>query len=520
MSISTDPNMILPDDDFNRALVNNVHPGGWVNPEPTGRYHLVIIGAGTAGLVTAAIGAALGAKVALIEKHFMGGDCLNVGCVPSKGVIAASRAWAQMGRVDEFGMTIPAGTKYDFAVAMERMRKLRARISPNDSAHRFKQLGVDLFFGEGSFVSSDTVSVGRPSPANGKILKFKKAAICTGARAEAPPITGLKQAGFLTNETIFTLTDLPPRMAVIGVGPIGCEMAQAFARFQSRVSLFVKGSHILPREDADAAKILEDQMRKDGVFFILNSEITRVTAQGREKVLHYRVDGVEKEQIVDEILVGVGRAPNVEGLGLNKVGVQYDLKSGVAVNDLLQTTNPNIFSAGDVCFPFQFTHAADAMAQIVIQNALFPHPFGLGYAKASSMVIPWCTYTSPEIAHVGIVAADAKRDGIQLDTFTSSLSDVDRAILDGEEEGLARVHLAKGTDQILGATLVATHAGEMISQLTLAIKAGIGLGAIAGTIYPYPTQSEVIKKVANGWKKSTFTQQKKNILRRWFDFTR
>ena len=513
MTPSSKDSILLPDDEWNRALAHNVHPKEWINPEPSGRYHLVVIGAGTAGLVTAAIGAALGARVALIEKHFMGGDCLNVGCVPSKGIIAASRAWSKMEQINEFGIFIAGEKKFDFGTGMERMRRLRARISHNDSAQRFLQLGVDLYFGEGCFTSSKTVSV------NGKQLQFKKAAICTGARAEAPPIPGLKEAGFLTNETIFTLTNLPPRMAVIGGGPIGCEMAQAFARFHSHVSHFVKGNQLLPREDADAAKILQDQMRKDGVSLIFNAKITRVTSYGMEKVVHYEMDGVKKEQIVDEILVGVGRAPNVEGMGLKEVGVQYDLKSGVAVNDLLQTTNPGIFAAGDVCFPFQFTHTADAMAQILIQNALFPHPFGLGYAKADKMVIPWCTYTAPEIAHVGMNEDNAKRDGIKMDTFMISLSDLDRAILDGEEEGFARVHVAKGTDKILGATIVAAHAGEMISQFTLAIKNGIGLGAIAGTIYPYPTQSEAIKKTANEWRKSVFTQQKKNILKKWFDFT-
>ena len=503
------PATLPPNDDYNRALRDNVHPAGWMNLEPTGRYHLVIIGAGPAGLVTAAIGAELGAKVALIEKDFMGGDCLNVGCVPSKGLIAASRAWAKMRCDDEFGISIPAGTKYDFSVAMARMQKLRARMSANDSAQRFKALGVDLFFGEGCFTGADTVLV------DGKILTFKKAAICTGARATRSNIPGLENAGYLTNETLFTLTDLPPRMAVIGAGPLGCEMAQTFARFHSKVSLFVKGNHILPREDADAAKVVEDQMRRDGISLVFNANITRVMSLGKEKSIHYKADWQEKEQVVDTILLCIGRTPNLKGLGLKAVGVQYDLKSGILINDLLQTTNPNIFSAGDVCSPFQFTHTADAMAKILIQNALFPHPFGLGYAKASAMVIPWCTYTSPEIAHVGII-----EEGIEMDTFTCSLSAIDRAILDGEEEGFARIYLAKGTDTLLGATIVSAHAGEIVSALTLAIKEGIGLSAIAETIYPYPTQSEVIKKVANEWKKSSFTKQKKNILRTWFKFTR
>jgi len=505
---------VLPEDEHNRVLVNNVHPPNWVNPEPSGRYNLVVIGAGTAGLVTVAIGSALGAKVALIEKHLMGGDCLNVGCVPSKGVIRASRVWAEVHHADEFGLHIPDGVKYDFAAAMARMRKLRARISHTDSAHRFKSLGVDVFIGEGRFTGPDSVEV------DGKTLTFSKAAICTGARAAAPPIAGLEEAGYLTNETIFTLTELPKRFAIIGAGPIGCEMAQSFARFGSRVCLFERIDHILPREDADAAQIVQAQMAKDGVCFVFDSKVTRVERRGADKVIHYAMNGGMKELVVDEILVGIGRAPNVEGLSLETVGVDYDAKVGVKVNHRLQTTNPRIFAAGDISFPFKFTHTADALAQIVIQNALFPHPLGLGYASTESLIIPWCTYTAPEIAHVGMYEADAKARGLEVDTFTFKLDEVDRAILDGEDEGFARVHVKNGTDKILGATIVAAHAGDMVSEFTVLMKAGLGLSTIASSIHPYPTQAEVNKKVANAWRKTTFTQGKKNILSKWFAWTR
>jgi pyruvate/2-oxoglutarate dehydrogenase complex dihydrolipoamide dehydrogenase (E3) component len=512
--MSTEAVTVLPDDEHNRALVNNVHPPNWVNPEPSGRYNIVVIGAGTAGLVTAAVASALGAKVALIEKHLMGGDCLNVGCVPSKGVIRATRAWAEARRADEFGLHIPAGVKYDFAAAMTRMRKLRARISHTDSAHRYKKLGVDVFIGEGRFTGPYAVEVG------GKTLRFKKAAICTGARAAAPSIPGLQEAGYLTNETIFTLTELPPRLAVIGAGPIGCEMAQAFARFGSRVGLFEQMSHILLREDADAAAIVQDQMRKDGVSFVFESKVTRVERHGGEKVVHYVMNGAMKEVVVDEILVGVGRVPNIEGLGLEEVGVEYDTRSGVKVNARLQTRNAHVYAAGDICFPFKFTHTADAMAQIVIQNALFPHPFGLGYASTESLIIPWCTYTEPEIAHVGLYEEDAKAKGLEVETFTYKLDEVDRAILDGEDEGFARVHVKKGTDKILGATIVAAHAGDMINEFSVLMKAGVGLSTICGTIHPYPTQAEVVKKVANAWRKTTFTEGKKKILTKWFSWNR
>ncbi len=506
--------LVSPDDEHNRLLVGNVHPPEWVNPEPEGRYNLVVLGAGTAGLVTAAIAAALGARVALIEKHLMGGDCLNVGCVPSKGMISASRVWATLQRGAEFGISATEGVRYDFGAAMARMRRLRARISHVDSAHRFKSLGVDVFIGEGRFAGSDTIEVG------GNTLRFARAAICTGARATIPSILGLAKAGCRTNETIFELTERPARIGVIGAGPIGCEMAQAFARFGSRVHLLERMGRILPREDADAARVVQEQMRRDGVSFAFECAPTRVELRGAEKVIHYQINGAAKSVTVDDILVGVGRAPNVEHLGLERAGVDYDPKTGITVDHRLRTTNPRIFAAGDVCFPHKFTHAADALAQIVIQNALFPHPFGLGRASTHRLFIPRTTYTHPEVAHVGLSEAEAKTLGFEVETFTHPLSEVDRAILDGEEDGFARVHVTRGTDRILGATIVSAHAGDLISELTVAMRAGLGLGAIAAAIHPYPTQAEVIKKVANAWRKTTFTTRKQRILRRWFTWTR
>jgi pyruvate/2-oxoglutarate dehydrogenase complex dihydrolipoamide dehydrogenase (E3) component len=506
--------IVPPDDDYNRLLVENVHPPWWINPTPAGRYHLVVIGAGTAGLVTAAIGAGLGAKVALIEKHLMGGDCLNVGCVPSKSILRASRLWAELRRAGEFGLQLPEGVGYDFSAVMGRMRKLRARISRTDSAYRFTKLGVDVFIGEARFSGPRTIEVG------GKRLTFRKAAICTGARAAALPIPGLQEAGYLTNDTIFELTELPRRLAVIGAGPIGCEMAQAFARFKSQVTVFERMGQILPREDREAAQIVQQQMTRDGVGFVFESKVVRVERRGAEKVVQYDMNGSVKDLVVDEILVGTGRAPNVEGLGLEAAGVEYDAKIGVKVNTRLQTTNRRVYAAGDVCFPLKFTHGADAMAQIVVQNALFPHPLGLGYATTASLVMPWCTYTQPELAHVGMYEADARKKGMDVDTYTVALDEVDRAVLDGEEAGFARVHVKKGTDRILGATIVAAHAGEMISEITVLMRAGKGLKTIAGTIHPYPTQVEVIKKVAVAWRKATFTERQKNILKKWFEWTR
>ena len=513
MVISSSPVSLPPDDAFNRQLVGNVHPPAWVNPRPNGPYNIVVLGAGTAGLVTAAVAAGLGAKVALIERHLMGGDCLNVGCVPSKGIIRAARVWAAASDGAEFGLTFPAGMERDFAIAMARMRRLRASLSHLDSAERFKGLGVDVFIGDGRFAGPDTVAVGDAT------LRFSRAAICTGARAAAPPIPGLEDAGYLTNETVFSLTALPRRLAVIGAGPIGCELAQSFARFGSEVTLIERIEHILPREDRDAAMVVQEQMARDGVSFAFGAAIGSVEAQNGDKRVRYDAGGESQEAIVDEILVGVGRAPNVEGLDLEVAAVDYD-RTGVRVDNRLRTSNRRVYAAGDICFPFKFTHTADVMAQIVVQNALFPHPFGLGMASTASLIIPWCTYTEPEIAHVGMYEADARAKGLDVETFTQPLAEVDRAVLDGADAGFAKVHVKKGTDEILGATIVAADAGNLISEVTVAMKAGAGLGTIGSTIHPYPTQAEALRKVANQMRQARFTDRQRAILSRLFAWRR
>lgn len=512
-----DHHLVLPDDEYNRQLVANVHPSNWVNPEPTGRYNIVIIGAGTAGLITAVVAASLGAKVAMIEKHLLGGDCLNVGCVPSKGVIRAARAWADLRKATEFGLHIPPGVRYDFGAVMARMRRLRAHISQNDSVHRYAKLGVDVYVGSGRFLGADTIQV--VGPAGDRILTFAKAAVCTGARASVPNTPGLEEAGYLTNETVFSLTALPQRIGVIGAGPIGCELAQSFARFGGQVYLIEATHGIMPNEDRDAADIVERAMVRDGVTLLCCGKHLRVEKTEAGKRLTVDSHGQQYDIIVDEILVGVGRTPNVEGIGLDAVGVEYD-RNGIKVNQRLQTTNPTIYAAGDICSQYKFTHAADAMAQIVIQNALFPHPFGLGHASVEALNMPWCTFTDPEIAHVGMYEKDAKDKGLEVETYTYKLDEVDRAILDGDEEGFARVHIQKGTDKILGATIVASHAGDMISEFSVAMKTGGGAKLIAGTIHPYPTQAEVNKKVINLWRKAHFTQRTKDMLIKLFAWMR
>ncbi len=501
---------IRPDTEENRTLGQNVHPADWTNPVPADCYNMVVIGAGTAGLVTAAGAAGLGAKVALIEREFMGGDCLNVGCVPSKGIIRASRALHDARTSGEFGIGGTRHLSVDFGKAMERMRRIRAEISVHDSVRRYSEkLGVDVFLGQGRFAGSDVIEV------NGDRLRFRRAAICTGARAAAPPIPGIEEAGYLTNETVFSLTELPGRLGVIGAGPIGCELSQTFARLGSRVTLFEMGGHILPREDPDAAGIVQDAFVAEGVDLVLDAKIAKVSTEGGEKILHVEQEGSKREIRVDEILVGIGRAPNVDGLNLESAGIAYDPKRGVQVDDRLQTSNPRVYAAGDICSPHKFTHAADALARILIANALF-----LGRQKSSALVVPWCTYTDPEIAHVGMYAADANERGIPVVTLTIPLSDVDRAKLDGKTVGFARVHLRKGSDRILGATIVASHAGEMINEFSLAITGGLGLSAIGKTIHPYPTQGEVIKKLADVYNRTRLTPTLQKVLGAWLRWQR
>ena len=384
---------LQPYDEFNRELESNVHPQDWTNPSPSKPYHLAVIGAGTAGLVTAAGAAGLGARVALIERELMGGDCLNVGCVPSKAIIRVARAAAAIKEATSFGIDVNQAASVDFAEAMKRMRRLRAAISPNDSARRFSDLGVDMYFGQATFTASDSISVTCRDGSSSEI-KFKKAVIAAGARAAAPPIPGLDSVPFLTNETLFSLTELPRRLAVIGSGPIGVEMAQAFARLGIQVFLFEQSDRILTREDPDAAAIVQRQLERDGVSLILQSHDQKVQPASDDSI---RITGRQASQPydiqVDQLLVAVGRAPNTDGLNLESIGVNFN-ERGVEVNDYLQTSNPRIFAAGDICSQFKFTHAADFQARAVIQNALFA--LGpLGRKNASQLTIPWATYTSP-----------------------------------------------------------------------------------------------------------------------------
>jgi pyruvate/2-oxoglutarate dehydrogenase complex dihydrolipoamide dehydrogenase (E3) component len=490
-------------DSYNQELVRSAHPPDRANPTPDGRYNLVVIGAGTAGLVTVAGAAGLGAKVAIVEKHLMGGDCLNYGCVPSKTLIRASRAAAEVREAGRLGVEVPRGVAVDFGAVMERVRRVRSRISHHDSVERFTGLGVDVYLGEGRFTGRRTLEV------DGMTLEFTKAVIATGARAAVPPIEGLVDAGYLTNETVFALTGLPKRLAVIGAGPIGCELAQAFARLGSEVHLIHRNDRIMNREDPEASEIVQRAFARDGVVLHLAANTKGARRKGDAKVLVIGCGGKEEGLVVDEILVGVGRAPNVEGLGLEEVGVDYD-GQGVKVDDWLRTTNGRIFAAGDVCMRYKFTHAAAAAARIIIQNALFR-----GRKKLSALTVPWCTYTDPEVAHVGIYGHDTGDSGVAIDTYERDFADVDRAIADGEEDGFVKVHVKKGTDRILGATVVARHAGDMIGEITLAMVSEVGLGTIASVIHPYPTQAEAIKQTGDAYNRTRLTPFVKKLFSWW-----
>ncbi len=507
--MAADP-AISPLDRHNRQLLNNVHPDNWRNPTGGGRYNLVVIGAGSAGLVTAAGAAGLGARVALVERNRLGGDCLNVGCVPSKCLIRSGRAAADIERAGALGVRVdPAGRKVDFPAAMQRLRAVRAEISAHDSAQRFSGLGVDVYLGDGAFTSPSALEV------SGTTLEFKKAVIATGTRPFIPAVEGLEESGYLTNETIFNLTEQPRSLAVIGAGPVGCELAQALARLGTKVTLFQRGSRILSREDPEASEVVAAVFRREGLELITGCDVRKVEKTGNGKLVHYGCGGKQGSVEVELILVATGRAPSVEWLGLEAAGVEYDNRRGVHVDDILRTTNGKIFAAGDICLKEKFTHAADASARLVIRNALF---FGRG--KVSSLVIPRCTYTDPEVASLGLTRLSAGEQGIELDSYTRRLADVDRAMADGEADGFVTVHVHKGTDRIAGATVVASHAGEMIGELTLAMGRKIGLGALAGVIHSYPTQAEAIKQTADAYYRTRLTPTVASLFKRWLAWTR
>ncbi|MBM3224430.1 MAG: mercuric reductase [Candidatus Tectomicrobia bacterium] len=504
------PLAVLPEDTHNARLLLHTHPADWRNPVPRNPYNLVVVGAGPAGLIAAAGAAGLGARVALVERRLMGGDCLNYGCVPSKALLRCATALADVRDASHYGMHTADLPQADFGAIMERLRRLRADLSAHDAVQRFADLGVDVFLGHGQFTGPRQLDVA------GQTLTFARAVIATGSHAGVPPIPGLAESGYLTNETIFALTERPTRLGVIGGGPIGCELAQAFQRLGSEVTLLEADTHLLPREDAEAAAIVQQALCTDGVQVLVGAKVAAVETQGARKIVRYTdATGQPNAVELDALLVATGRVPNVEHLGLEAAGVTYDRRLGVQVDDRLRTTNPRIFAAGDVSSRYQFTHAADALARLVLANALF-----FGRQKASALTIPWCTYTDPQIAHVGLTAAQAAAAGIAVTTFTQPLQDVDRAVLDGETAGFARVHVRQGTTTIVGATIVARHAGEMIGLYTTLMTHRLGLNALTRVIQPYPTQAEAVRKTGDLYNRTRLTPFVKQLMSRWLAWQR
>jgi pyruvate/2-oxoglutarate dehydrogenase complex dihydrolipoamide dehydrogenase (E3) component len=495
---------VLAEDAGNRNLLNNVHPEGWTNPRPADQYNLVVLGGGYAGILTALEAVRMGAKVALVERNLLGGVCLNAGCISSKAIIRTSRVYAEMRNAWRYGARSPENIQVDFALAMDRMRRVRSRISRRRSARDLKALGMDVFFGEARFASPEAITV------NGETLRFKRALIAAGARPAIPSIPGLEEAGYLTNETVFELHECPRKLVVIGGGPLGCELAQAFCRLGSQVSLVQDEPLFLGQEERDAAQILSESLARDGIDIHLNTQTAGVRTEGARKLVDLISDGNKATVVADAILLAAGRAPNVQGMNLETAGVNYSDESGIRINDFLQTSNPRIYAAGDVCLEHKFAHIEGASAHIVARNALF-----FGRRRLSALTIPWCTYTDPEIAHVGLSVREAREKNIPVKTLTVPMHDVDRAIADAEEEGFVKIHIKEGTDRILGATVVARHAGELIGVISMAMSAGVGLRRLSHVSYPYPTQAAAIKMACNAYRDSHQSKFRAWWIRKW-----
>eukprot|EP01083_Nonionella_stella_P070125 187448_1 len=509
---------ITPMDEYNQTLLDNVHPLKWVPPKPQTNYNLIAIGAGAAGLVSAAATAGLGGKVAIIEEHMFGGDCLNFGCVPSKAILRSAKvAYDAILRGKEFGLEVDGNIKMNFGVVMERVRRIRSVISSHDACERFSKIyDMDVYIGHATFEGTDTIRVGD------NVLKFARCVIATGAKASVPPIKGLNDVQYLTNQTIWNLTELPPRLGVIGSGPIGCELAQAFALLGSKVTVLNRSPRVLGKEDVEAADIVKNSMAKCGVQFVTGLKFVevqyvdpkigfksgiKVTVDLNEKVI---VDLNETFEF-DHVLIATGRKPNVKGLNLEIAKVKYDGRKGIEVNDFLQTSNSSIYACGDCCTRFQFTHMADAMARIVVRNAMF-----FGRSKVSDLIIPWVTYTFPEVAHVGLYETDLKQRNIDFDVIKIDLAENDRTICEGDDGdgGFVKVLLKKGSDMIVGATIVSTNAGDQINEFTLSIQANIGLSTIAAVIHPYPTVGEGVKHAGDAFNRTRLTPLTKTLLRK------
>jgi len=460
-----------------------VRPPKWQNPKPQDLYDLIVVGGGP-GLAAAEFARRQGRTVALIERDHLGGNSLNSGSIPSKAIIRAARVFAFIRDGADFGTAAPSGP-IDFAAVMTRMRRIRTRIAEYHSADRLSARGIDVFFSSARFEGPNTVRAGEAR------LSFKKAIVATGARPQSSDIPGLEKIGYLTSDSIFGLTELPPRLGVIGGGPLGCELAQAFCRLGSRVTIVQNEPKFLPLEERDAAELLSMSMSRDGVETRLNTTVVGARMEDGAKLLDTVNDGLKFSIAVDEVLLSIGRAPNMEDLGLESAGIVFDAVRGIDVDDFLRTSNADVYAAGDVSSTHPFTNIAEASARLAVQNA-----FGAKQRRQSRLTIPWCTYCDPEIAHIGMHLREARRQSIPVKCFTVMMQDVDRAITDEQDDGFVKIYVREGTDRILGASIVASRASELINEMSVIMSAGIGMRELATILHTYPAQSDAIRLAA------------------------
>ena len=468
----------------------------WRKPARFDR-NLVVIGAGSAGLVSAYIGAAVKASVTLVEKHRMGGDCLNFGCVPSKALIRSAKFLSHVKRAREFGID-SASADFRFAEVMDRVQRVIATIAPHDSTERYTGLGVDVVQGEARIVSPWAVEI-RRADGSQQTLTTRAIVIAAGSAPVVPPIPGIEEVGYVTSDTVWELRELPRRLIVLGGGPIGCELAQCFARFGSKVTQVEMLARIMLKEDPEIAELVAQRFRQEGIDVRLDTKAKRFKVVNGEKTMVAEHDGKEVEIPFDALLCAVGRAARTTGYGLEELGIPVTKQRTVEVNEHLQTIYPNIYACGDVAGPYQFTHTAAHMAWYCAVNALFGR---FRKYKVDYSVIPWATFTEPEVARVGLNETEAKEKGINYEVTTYGLHDLDRAIADGEAQGVVKVLTVPGKDRILGATIAGEHAGDLIIEYIAAMKNGIGLNKILGTIHIYPTLVEANKYAAGNWKRA------------------
>jgi len=478
----------------------------WTRPARFDR-NLVVIGAGSAGLVSAYIAAAVKAKVTLVEKHRMGGDCLNTGCVPSKALIRTTKLLAQIRRAQEFGIK-SASAEFDFADVMERVQRVVRTIEPHDSVERYSGLGVECLQGEAKITSPWTVEV--KTATGTQSLTTRAIVIAAGGRPLVPLIPGIEDTDYLTSDTVWDLRELPKRLAVLGGGPIGCELAQCFARLGSQVTQVEMLPRLLIREDPEIAQMVADHFKAEGIAVLTGHKATAIRVENGEKVLVAERDGQDVRVAFDKLLVAVGRIANTQGYGLEELGIPVTKARTVETNEYLQTLYPNIYACGDVAGPYQFTHTASHQAWYAAVNALFGR---FRKFRADYSVIPWATFTDPEVARVGLNEIEAKEKNVPYEVTTYGLEHLDRAITDEEAHGVVKVLTAPGTDKVLGATIAGEHAGDLIVEYISAMRHGIGLNKILGTIHIYPTLAEANKYAAGAWKKAHAPQK----LLRWVE---